>query len=133
MNKVILIGNLTRDPELTTTSSGVSVCKMSIAVNRNFTNANGEREADYINAVTWRDLADNCSKYLVKGKKVGVVGSIQTRSYETDEGGKRYIMEVMASEVEFLSSKDSDARPAPPPANKSKVNQTSIPDDELPF
>ena len=98
MNKTILIGNLTRDPELTATPSGVSVCKMSIAVNRNFTNANGERETDFFNIVAWRGLADNCAKFLSKGKKIAVVGSIQNRSYET-ENGKKYVTEIMADEI----------------------------------
>ncbi len=102
MNKTFLIGNLTRDPELTQTPSGVSVCKMSIAVNRNFTNANGERETDFFNIVAWRGLADNCGKYLSKGKKIAVVGSIQNRSYET-ENGKKFVTEIMADEIEFLS------------------------------
>lgn len=74
MNKTFLIGNLTRDPELTATPSGVSVCKMSIAVNRNFTNANGERETDFFNIVAWRRLADNCAKFLSKGKKIKTCG-----------------------------------------------------------
>lgn len=102
MNKTFLIGNLTRDPELTATPSGVSVCKMSIAVNRNFTNANGERETDFFNVVAWRGLADNCGKFLSKGKKIAVVGSIQNRSYET-ENGKKFVTEIMADEIEFLS------------------------------
>ncbi len=84
MNKVIEIGNLTKDPEHSTTTSGISVCKMSIAVNRNFTNANGERETDYFNIVAWRGLADNCARYLSKGKKIAVVGSLQNRSYESN-------------------------------------------------
>lgn len=102
MNKTFLIGNLTRDPELSETPSGVSVCKMSIAVNRNFTNANGERETDFFNIVAWRGLAENCSKFLSKGKKIAVAGSIQNRSYET-ENGKKYVTEIMADEIEFLS------------------------------
>lgn len=102
MNKTFLIGNLTRDPELTATPSGVSVCKMSIAVNRNFTNANGERETDFFNVVAWRGLADNCGKFLSKGKKIAVCGSIQNRSYET-ENGKKFVTEIMADEIEFLS------------------------------
>lgn len=102
MNKTFLIGNLTRDPELTQTPNGVSVCKMSIAVNRNFTNANGERDTDFFNIVAWRGLADNCGKFLSKGKKIAVVGSIQNRSYET-ENGKKFVTEIMADEIEFLS------------------------------
>ena len=102
MNKVLMIGNLTKDPEHTTTTSGTAVCKMTIAVNRNFTNANGKRETDYFNVVAWRTLADNCAKYLEKGKKIAVVGSLQTRSYESN-GEKKYVTEIMADEIEFLS------------------------------
>ena len=102
MNKCILVGNLTRDPELSQTSSGISLCRFSIAVNRSYSNANGEREVDFINIVTWRGLAENCGKYLAKGRKVAVCGQIQTRSYEDKEGAKRYSTEVVADDVEFL-------------------------------
>ena len=104
MNKCFLIGNLTRDPELRTTSgSGLSVCSFTIAVTRRFANQNGEREADFIPVVTWRATADNCAKYLRKGSQVAVVGSIQTRSYEGNDGQKRYVTEVQADEVQFLN------------------------------
>ena len=102
MNKTFLIGNLTRDPELTQTPNGVSVCKISIAVNRNFTNANGERDTDFFNVVAWRALADNCGKYLSKGKKIAVCGNIQNRNYETDNG-KKFVTEIIADDIEFLS------------------------------
>lgn len=107
MNKWIGIGNLTRDPELSETSNGTAVCKFTIAVNRNYTNANGDRECDFINVVAWRKLAENCYDFLSKGKKVAVVGSLQTRSYESN-GEKKYVTEIMADEVEFLSPKDED-------------------------
>jgi single-strand DNA-binding protein len=107
MNKWIGIGNLTRDPELSETPNGTAVCKFTVAVNRNFTNANGERECDFINVVAWRSLAENCGRFLSKGKKVSVVGSLQTRSYESN-GEKKYVTEIMADEVEFLSPKDED-------------------------
>ena len=107
MNKWIGIGNLTRDPELSETPNGTAVCKFTVAVNRNFTNANGERECDFINVVAWRSLAENCGRFLSKGKKVSVVGSSQTRSYESN-GEKKYVTEIMADEVEFLSPKDED-------------------------
>lgn len=107
MNKWIGIGNLTRDLELSETPNGTAVCKFTVAVNRNFTNANGERECDFINVVAWRSLAENCGRFLSKGKKVSVVGSLQTRSYESN-GEKKYVTEIMADEVEFLSPKDED-------------------------
>lgn len=89
MNKVFLIGNLTKDPELRSTQSGVSVCNFTIAVNRRFKNANGQQETDYLNIIAWRQLAELCSKYLVKRRKVAVTGSIQTRTYEAKDGSKR--------------------------------------------
>lgn len=107
MNKVILVGNLTRDPELITTNNGVSLCRFSLAVQRRFSSGDGEREADFINIVVWRGQADNCYKYLKKGSKAGVVGTLQTRSYDATDGTKRYATEVVADEVEFLSSKGS--------------------------
>ena len=137
LNKVILIGNLTRDPELTETPSGIAVCKFSIAVNRNYTNANGEREADFINIVTWRGLAENCGKYLAKGRKVAVCGSIQTRSYDDKDGNRRYATDVVADEVEFIggNANNGDEPQEPPKTTKKKtVNELKpIADDGLPF
>lgn len=129
MNKVLLIGNLSRDPELSETSNGASVCKMSLAVNRNFTNANGERECDFLNIVAWRQLADNCGKYLSKGKKVAVLGSIQVRSYEAQDGNRRYVTEIMADEVEFLSPRDEAQKTEP---DKPEFNPFDT-DDDMPF
>lgn len=126
MNKVILIGNLTRDPELSQTSGGIPYCKMSIAVSRAFANADGERQADFFNIVTWRGLAENCHKYLKKGSKVGVSGYLQTRTYEQD-GIKKYATDIVAEDVEFLSPKAE---------NESKTNNKNTPqieDDDLPF
>ena len=105
MNKICLVGNLTMDPEVRQTGSGVSVCTFSIAVNRRFANQNGEREADFIPIVTWRGLADNCGRSLAKGRKVAVVGSLQTRRYEDKQGNKRTAFEVVADDVEFLTPK----------------------------
>ena len=82
MNKVILVGNLTKDPELSETPSGVAVCKFSLAVSRDYTNAEGNRDTDFFNITVWRGRAENCGKYLKKGNKVAIVGSLQTRSYE---------------------------------------------------
>ena len=105
MNKVFLIGNLTRDPELSTTNSGISVCRISIAVSRRFANADGSRETDFFNVVAWRAIAENCAKYLKKGSKAAISGSIQTRSYEGTDGVKRYITEIIADNVEFLANR----------------------------
>ena len=136
MNKVLMIGNLTKDPEHTTTTSGTAVCKMTIAVNRNFTNANGKRETDYFNVVAWRTLADNCAKYLEKGKKIAVVGSLQTRSYESN-GEKKYVTEIMADEIEFLTPTDNGAKkpqePSAPPKRRSIADMQLVDNDDLPF
>ena len=107
MNKVILVGNLTRDPELITTNSGISLCRFTLAVQRRFTSGDGEREADFINIVVWRAQADNCARYLKKGSKAAVSGSIQTRNYE-NEGRRVYVTEIAADEVQFLSTKNED-------------------------
>ena len=117
MNKVILIGNLTKDIELQTTNSGVSVGKFTLAVGRRFANANGDKETDFINIVVWRELAENCAKYLSKGRKCAVVGELQTRSYDAQDGTKRYITEVNASEVEFLGGKQNEDNAGSPPNN----------------
>lgn len=107
MNKVFLIGRLTRDPELRYTGSNTAVATFSLAVNRNFTNANGEREADFINIVVWRKQAENVKNYLSQGSQVAIDGRIQTRSYDDQNGQKRYVTEVVADNVEFLGSKGS--------------------------
>ena len=110
MNKVFLIGNLTRDPELSQLPSGVSVCKFGLAVNRNFTNSSGEREVDFFNITAWRGLGENCAKYLSKGRKVSVVGNIQVRNYEDKDGNKRTAVDIVAEDIEFLSrNADGDA------------------------
>ena len=143
MNKAFLIGNLTRDPEMRTTASGTSVCTFSIAVNRRFANQQGVREADFINIVAWRQLADLCGRYLSKGRKCAVVGSIQTRTYDAQDGSKRYVTEIIADNVEFLGSRDEGQRsgdyaapaaPAPAPhAPAGGSGFTEVDDDELPF
>ena len=106
MNKAILIGRLTRDPELRTTSNGISVTSFTIAVDRNFNNQQGEKETDFIPVVAWRKLADTCAKYLAKGRLVAVSGRMQVRSYEGKDG-KRYVTEVVADEVQFLEKAES--------------------------
>ncbi len=132
MNKVILIGNLTKDPELSTTNSGINYCRFSLAVPKRFVSG-GEREAEFINIVVWRTQADNCHKYLKKGSKAGVVGSLQTRSYDAQDGTKRYVTEVVADEVEFLSSKGSDGASGSAPASNGNSDLEPIEDDSLPF
>ena len=105
MNKAILIGRLTRDPEMRTTASGTTTTSFTVAVTRTYTNQNGEREADFINCVAWRKQAENIAKYCQKGSQVAVEGRIQTRSYDAQDGTKRYVTEVIADNVTFLGSK----------------------------
>lgn len=105
MNKVFLIGRLTRDPELRYTSSNIATATFSLAVDRNFTNQNGEREADFINIVVWRKQAENVKNYLTKGSQVAIDGRIQTRSYDGQDGQKRYVTEVVADNVQFLGTR----------------------------
>lgn len=138
MNKVILIGNLTRDPETQETSSGVTVCRFAIAVNRTYASADGTRETDFFNITVWRAQAENCGRYLKKGSKVAVVGSLQNRSYEDKEGIKRNVTDIVANEVEFLTSKaaqenslDDDSAVAVRPKQKPQLEV--VDDDKLPF
>lgn len=127
MNKVYMIGNLTKDPELRHTGSGTPVCSFSIAVNRNYKGADGKQITDFFTVIAWRGLAESCAKYLDKGKKVAVVGELNNRSYDKN-GEKRYITEIKADEVEFLSPR-SATEAAPPDMS----GFTEIPDEDLPF
>ena len=102
MNKVILIGNLTRDPELTETSGGVKICRFAIAVNRNYTGADGEKKTDFFNCVAWRGLGETVARFTKKGTKVCVSGSIELRNYEDSQGVKRTGVDIVAQDVEFL-------------------------------
>lgn len=133
MNKVFLIGNLTRDPELSTTPSGVSVCRFAIAVNRNFTAQDGTRETDFFNITVWRSQAENCSRFLKKGNKVAIVGSLQNHSYEVD-GQKRVATDIIANEVEFLTPKgESGADEEAPATRRPRPQLEPMDDDGLPF
>lgn len=105
MNKAILMGRLTRDPELKKTANDISVCTFSLAIDRNYKNKDGERQTDFIPVVVWRQQVEFVSKYFSKGQRMLVVGSIQPRSYEDQVGQKRYITEVIAEEVYFADSK----------------------------
>ncbi|MBO4569807.1 MAG: single-stranded DNA-binding protein [Clostridia bacterium] len=137
MNKVVIIGNLTKDPELTTTNNGINFCRFTVAVGRNFTSSDGERETDFLPVIAWRNQADNCYKYIKKGSKVAVVGSVQTRNYEGNDGQRRYMTEIVAETVEFLTTKnsatgDDDGEKELP--KEEVVNKFEpIDDDNLPF
>ena len=136
MNRVILIGNLARDPELRTTQSGISTCSFTIAVNRP-RSKDGTQATDFIPIVTWRNTAESCAKYLFKGKKVAVDGRMQVRTYEAKDGTKRYVTEVIAETVEFLSPAASGqtGTGGQPPASAGEDNGgfTQVDDDDLPF
>ena len=138
MNKVYLIGNLTRDPEMYETPSGVPFCRLGLAVNRPYAGSDGERATDFFNITVWRTHAENCGRYLKKGSKVAVVGSLQNRSYEDKDGNKRTVTDIVASEVEFLSvrsqgegSSDDTSHAAPRAVERPTLQQ--VDDDELPF
>lgn len=139
MNKVYMIGNLTRDPELRATQSGVSVCNFSIAVNRRYKDPQtGKQETDFFNIVAWRQLAELCGKFLMKGKKVAIVGSIQTRTYEDKSGAKRTAYDIIADEIEFLTPAGEapgtgKAEHSAPPVNSPSAGFTQADDEELPF
>lgn len=107
MNKIFLIGRLTKDPELRYTPSGAAVCSFTLAVDRRFTSQNGEREADFINIVVWNKAAENCAKYLSKGRQTAVEGRLQIRSFDGNDGQRRWVTEVVAENVEFLGSGQS--------------------------
>ena len=129
MNKVYLIGNLTRDPEVSETSNGTALCRFSIAVNRNYTDEDGEKIADYFNITTWRGQAETCGKYLKKGSKVAILGSLQNRSYDDKDGNRRTVTDIVASEIEFLSSNRSEEAQAPEQMKLEEVSDG----EPLPF
>ena len=136
MNKVLLVGNLTRDPEKRSTGQGTSVTSFTIAVSRRFKNADGGYDADFINCVAWRSTADFVAQYFQKGSIIGVVASLQSRSYDDKNGNRRYVTEVNVEEVEFAGPRQSaDAAPrAEQPAAAEPVSQPSADDifgDEL--
>ncbi len=125
MNKVILVGRLTKDPEVRNTSSQVPFCNFTIAVDRRFKDQNGQRQADFINCVAWRQTATFISSYFRKGSRIGIVGSLQSRSYDDNNGQKRYVTEVVVEEAEFVESANGgnrqDQAPAAPQSYGSPV------------
>ena len=135
MNKVYLIGNLTRDPELSETTSGVAFCRFAIAVNRTFVNADGNREADFFNITVWRGQAENCGKFLKKGSKVAIVGSLQNRTYDDKDGNKRTVTDIVANEIEFLStgSRGDELEMSQPVKKGQGSILEPVDDDTLPF
>ncbi len=134
MNKVILSGNLTRDPEAGQTNSGISYCRFTVAVQRRFANADGEREADFLNCTAWRQTAEFISKYFKKGSKISIVGSIQTRSYDGQDGQRKFATDIVVEEAEFAGAKvdnGSDGISAEPAKKQAKLEP--VEEDDLPF
>ncbi len=152
MNRVSLVGRLTKEPDLRHTTSGRAVCQFTVAINRTFTNQQGQREADFIPVVTWDKTAENLAKYMHKGSLISVDGRIQTRNYDDKDGKKVYVTEVIAQSVQFLESKNAngsiDMMPQPPIMDEEMAPETvtmekdpfetfgqtiEISDNDLPF
>lgn len=136
MNKVILTGNLTKDIEYQKTNSGIAVARFTIAVNRKFKKEDGTVDTDFINCVAWRNTADFISKYAHKGNKIGVFGSLQTRSYDAQDGSKRYVTEIIAEDIELYTPKtENENKPKTEAQAKQEVMEKFEPidDDNLPF
>lgn len=142
MNKVILIGNMTADAEVRTTTTGVPVATFTVAVNRNYTNASGERDVDFLRCVAFNKLAENIGKYTNKGSKVAVEGSIQTGSYEDKEGIKRYTTDIICQRVEFLTWRNEQkqeqfeetyGQQKQPQEEDDFYKQYGISEDDMPF
>ncbi|AUJ52936.1 single-stranded DNA-binding protein [Staphylococcus hominis subsp. hominis] len=138
INRVILVGRLTKDPEYRENRNGVGIATFTLAINRLFTNAQGEREADFINVVVFKRQAENVSQYLFKGNLAGVDGRIQSRSYENQEGRRVFVTEVIADNVHFLEPKKSNQPQqqrgqAPAGNNPFSNNNADVDDDDLPF
>ena len=149
MNKVIIVGRLTRDPEMRTTQTGLTNTTFTVAVSRNFTNQNGEREADFFNCVTWRKQAEIVAKYCSKGTQVAIEGRLQTRSYDAQDGTKRYVTEIIVDNIEFLGSRNQQTTNINNEINNGESNivttdisvdpyqelgqEIALSDDDLPF
>lgn len=137
INNVVLVGRLTRDPELRYTPSNVAVATFSLAVNRNFKNQAGDREADFINCMIWRKSAELLSEWCKKGNLVGITGRIQTRSYDNQQGQRVYVTEVVAETFQLLEKRDNPANQSnieeQMPASFGATNPLDISDDDLPF
>ena len=137
INNVVLVGRLTRDPELRYTPSNVAVATFSLAVNRNFKNQAGDREADFISCIMWRQQAENFSNWCKKGNLVGITGRIQTRSYDNQQGQRVYVTEVVAESFQTLEKKDNSANQSSMenqmPQNFGTSEPMDISDDDFPF
>ena len=133
MNKLTIIGNLTKDPELRTTTSGISVCSFTVAVNRRGQQQEGMPTADYFKVTAWRERGENCAKFLQKGKKVCVVGPVEVETYTANDGTTRAQLKVTADEIEFLSQRISDGPVPQEPRLDKATGFEQVEYDELPF
>ena len=135
MNKAIIMGRLARDPELRTTQGGIPRCMFTVACDRRVPNAQGVREADFLNCVAWRERGEFVARHFTKGSRIAVEGSIQTRSYEAQDGTKRYVTEIVADNVEFCERRQDGSTASSQPADQqSGVDEfEDVEDDELPF
>lgn len=129
INSVTLVGRFTKDPELKYTQSGVASCRFTLAVNRTFTNQQGQREADFINCVTWRKQAESVANYLKKGSLAGVVGRIQTSNFEGNDGNRVFMTEVVAESIQFLDTKKKDVHESNDQAPPQSYSNQDVPDD----
>ena len=129
----MITGNIAREPEARTTQSGVSTSTFTVAVQRRFKNAQGQHDADFLTVVAWRQTADFCNKYLSKGRKVAVTGTLQTRSYTAQDGSKRYVTEIIADHVETLDKREERREEQPAQEQPDPNKFTEVDDDELPF
>lgn len=136
MNNCSFIGRLTKDPEVKKTQNGTSVCSFTIAVDRRFKNADGARQTDFIPCVGWRQVADIIGQYFRKGSRIGITGSIQTRSYD-GQNGKVFVVEVLAEQIDFIDKRaetqDEESRPIPPMPKAEPIQATELDDEYLPF
>lgn len=130
MNKITLIGNLTHDPEIRSTQSGITVCAFTIAVSRRFAGADGERPTDFFRINAWRQLGESCGRFLAKGRKVAVVGELQARLYEAKDGTTRMTLDVQADEVEFLSPRPNVQDGG---TGTDMAGFTDVSSDDIPF
>ena len=137
MNKFFITGRLTKDVEKQTTQGGVSVARFSVAVDRNYKDDNGNKQADFFNVVAWRTTAELCAKYLSKGRQVAIVGQVQNRSYEDNNGNKRTVTEVIAESVEFMGGNNNTAQNenvGAKPTQRPAVDKLEpIEEEDLPF
>ena len=137
INNVTLVGRLTRDPELRYTPSNIAITTFNMAVNRNFKNQAGDREADFINCMIWRQQAENLANWAKKGALIGITGRIQTRSYDNQQGQRVYVTEVVADTFQLLEKRDNSANQSniedQMPASFRATNPLDISDDDLPF